>query len=65
MNEQWNVTCDGYVDGKQHYLLGQNVPSRDEAEKHTAKYRLKYEGRAYPNGKGVYPFKNFRAVKLA
>ena len=58
-NLAWNVAYDG-PKGTQLYL-SENTTA-EMAAKYCAIAREKYEGKSYPNGKGHYPFKNFRVI---
>lgn len=58
----YNVIADNWTNGK--YCLGMNVNTLAEAEYWAKRYKEKYEGKPYPNGKGVYDCCNFRAVKV-
>lgn len=56
----WNIT---HGDGTAR-LLGSNV-NRDEAVKWLKYYVDTYEGKPMPNGKGNYPFVNFRTIQVS
>lgn len=58
---KFNITADNWTNGK--YCLGQDVSSREEAEKWATIYKNKYENKPYPNGKGFYSCRNFRVVE--
>jgi hypothetical protein len=57
----WNVEADNWLVGE--YCLLFNV-SKECAEYYAFVYKDKYEGKPYPNGKGFYECKNFRAVEV-
>lgn len=56
---KYNVAYDG-PEGKHYYLA--ECTSKEVAEKECEKFRDKYVGKPYPNGKGWYPFTNPRVV---
>lgn len=60
LTHKYNVIADNWTNGK--YCLGANVNTYEEAERYVSYYTQTYEGKPYPNGKGYYPFKNFRVV---
>jgi hypothetical protein len=62
----YNVKYDA-PSGSRHYLV-EDVPTLELAKIHLRKFRTRYmdeqgNGKAYPNGKGFYPFTNVRIVK--
>lgn len=49
-------------DGLRSYCV--QPMSESEAQAVCEKFRDKYVGKPYPNGKGFYPFKNPRVVRI-
>ena len=58
----FNIIADDWHNGK--YVLNCHVFSRALAEYWCKKYRDKYEGKLYLNGKERYKCKNFRVVEI-
>lgn len=58
----YNVSYDDGTGNTRHYLT--EDCDHETAKRYMTDFIRRYVGMPYPNGKGFYPFKNVRIVKL-
>lgn len=62
MTIKYNVVADGWTNGE--FCLFFHVNTKEEAQECVGTYTERYEGKPFPNGKGWYPYKNFRVIEV-